>query len=80
MGPKTPRVGAEGGNGAETPKYPYLRPVGADRLGAFPVGVYCRFPDGRVRIPSRDEPARFCTIGHHADCIGFRRARYLERV
>ena len=65
-------------NNAETPKCPYLRPHRADRLAAFPMGVYCRLPDGRVRIPSRDELARFCTTGHHADCIGFRRARYLE--
>ena len=68
------------GNDAGTLKCPYLRPERADRLGAFPLGVYCRLPDGRVRIPSRDELARFCTTGHHADCVGFRRARYLETV
>ena len=67
-------------NNAGTPKCPYLRPHRADRLAAFPMGVYCRLPDGRVRIPSRDELARFCTTGHHYDCVGFRRARYLETV
>ena len=38
-------------------------PAGAHRLGAFPLGVYCRLPSGRARIPSRDELARFCTTG-----------------
>jgi hypothetical protein len=65
---------------AETPKCPYLRPERADRLAAFPIGAYCRLPDGRVRIPSRDELARFCTTGHHADCVSIRRARYLDTV
>ena len=59
-------------------KCPFLRPAGADHLGAFPLGVYCRLPSGRVRIPSRDELARFCTTGYHRDCLAFRQARYLE--
>jgi hypothetical protein len=31
-----------------------------------------------MRIPSRDELARFCTTGYHRDCLAFRQARYLE--
>lgn len=53
---------------------PFLRPETAERLAAFPVGVYCRLPDGRVRIPSRDELVRFCTTGRHDDCFAYRRA------
>ncbi|MBI3030354.1 MAG: hypothetical protein HYY64_12650 [Candidatus Rokubacteria bacterium] len=68
----------EPSNNDEVLACPYLRPESADRLAAFPLGVYCRLPHGRVRIPSRDELARFCTTGHYADCVGFRRARYLE--
>jgi hypothetical protein len=59
---------------------PFLRPEAADHLEAFPVGVYCRLPDGRVRVPSRDELARFCAAGHYRDCPGFRSARQRERV
>lgn len=65
---------------AGAPTCPYLRPETSDCLGSFPMGFYCRLPRGRVRIPSRDELARFCTTGHHGDCVTFRRARYLETV
>ncbi len=65
---------------AGSPKCPYLMPERPDRLGAFPVGVYCRLPGGRTRIPSRDELARFCTTGHHYDCPDYRRTRRLETV
>lgn len=54
---------------------PFLRPERAERLAAFPVGVYYRLPDGRVQIPSRDELIRFCPTGHHSDCLAFRRTR-----
>jgi hypothetical protein len=66
------------GYNAEMLKCPYLRPETAERLAAFPLGVCCRLPHGRVRIPSRDELDRFRTTGHYADCVGFRRARYWE--
>ena len=34
--------------------------------------VSCRRPDGRIRIPSRDELNRFCLGGHFRDCPGYR--------
>jgi len=57
---------------------PFLRPMMTSHLGAFPIGIYCRLPSGRVRIPSRDELARFCTAGQHRDCPAYRRACYWE--
>ena len=66
--------------GVNALRCPFLRPGGAHRLGAFPLGVYCRLPSGRARIPSRDELARFCTTSYHRDCLAFRQARYLETV
>jgi hypothetical protein len=57
---------------------PFLRPRMASHLEAFPIGVYCRLPSGRVRIPSRDELARFCTAGRHPDCPVYRRAHAWE--
>ena len=65
---------------ADATRCPFLRPCGSPHLGAFPLGVYCRLPSGRVRIPSGDELARFCTTGYHRDCLAVRQARYLETV
>lgn len=62
----------------EAAQCPFLRPMMVSDLGAFPMGVYCRLPSGRIRIPSRDELARFCSAGHHHDCPVYRRARYRE--
>jgi hypothetical protein len=62
------RVGADGKN------CPFLRPDGTVPLYPFPVAVYCRLPGGRIRIPSRDELARFCTSGHYHDCLAYRRS------
>jgi hypothetical protein len=33
--------------------------------------VYCRLPDGTVRVPSRDETERFCTTGRQGECPGY---------
>ena len=44
----------------------------------FPTGIYCRLPSGRVRIPSHEELARFCTAGHYYDCPRFTRVRAHE--
>ncbi len=44
----------------------------------FPTKVYCRLPSGRVRIPSHEELARFCTAGHFYDCPRFIRVRANE--
>lgn len=54
---------------------PFLKPVVADRMWMYPTGVYCRFPSGRIRVPSRDTVARFCTSGRHDDCPSYRRWR-----
>lgn len=40
--------------------------------------VYCRRPDGRTRIPSRDETRHFCTTGRHLGCQGYRRTHVDE--
>jgi hypothetical protein len=52
---------------------PFLGPEMAERLGEV---LVCRLPDGKSRIPSKDELARFCTGGHHYDCPLYREARH----
>jgi hypothetical protein len=37
------------------------------------VGVYCRLPDGRVRVPAREEVKGFCVPGRHRECPHYRR-------
>jgi hypothetical protein len=37
------------------------------------VGVYCRLPDGRVRVPGREEVKSFCLPGRYRDCPHYRR-------
>lgn len=59
---------------------PCLAPQLPERLGSFPLGVYCRLPGGKVRIPSRDELARFCTSGHHYDCPLYQEGRRAETI
>ena len=45
------------------------RPLGArGRL----IGIYCRLPDGRVRVPAADERRRFCLPGEWHDCPVYR--------
>ena len=62
----------------ERKECPFLRPRMSSHGAAFPVGIYCRLPSGRVRIPSRDELARLCTAGHYSDCLVYRRAHAWE--
>ena len=57
---------------------PFLQPTMASRSELLGIGVYCRLPSGRARIPSRDEVARFCAAGKFRECPVYRRARYLE--
>lgn len=57
---------------------PFLRPRMTSHLEAFPIGVYCRLPSGRVRVPSHDELRRFCTKGDYHDCPVYRRAHAWE--
>lgn len=50
---------------------PYLVPVVADRLWVYPVGAYCRRPDGKPRIPSSTTLANVCTTSEHVTCTGY---------
>ncbi len=52
---------------------PCLTPAVARRGGKFPVPVYCRLPNGRVRIPTPEQLASLCTAGQHHNCPGYRR-------
>jgi hypothetical protein len=51
---------------------PNLGPGISDVTTRPTCAVYCRLPDGRIRIPSRDELSRFCLAGHFRDCPGYR--------
>ena len=37
------------------------------------IGIYCRLPDGRVRVPPADELRRFCLPGQWRDCPVYQR-------
>jgi hypothetical protein len=55
-----------------TRECPYLqpaRPLSGGRL----IGIYCRMPDGRVRVPPEDERRRFCLRGQFEQCPAYRR-------
>jgi hypothetical protein len=54
---------------------PFLVPVVADRLWLYPVGVYCRRPDQRLRVPAAATLARVCTTSTHIECTGYRASR-----
>jgi hypothetical protein len=49
---------------AEETGCPFAVP-GVPRSGA---AFYCRLPNGRVRIPARDERVRFCESGRYHAC------------
>jgi hypothetical protein len=36
------------------------------------VGIYCRLPTGRVRVPNADEVKRHCVPARFAECPVFR--------
>jgi len=55
---------------------PFLRGVAVDWIWLYPTAVYCRPPSGRVRVPSGETVARFCTSGRYAACPGYRRASF----
>ena len=57
----------------ETPNCPFLVPEVSDPLGPLSLPVYCRLPNGRVRIPTRDQLAYLCSAGHHQNCPGYDR-------
>ena len=52
---------------------PYLVDVTADRLHVYPRGVFCRHPDGRIRLPGRATVATRCSGEAFQDCEGYQR-------
>jgi len=40
---------------------------------AVAVGIYCALPDGRVRVPARDERQLYCLPGHPEACPVYHR-------
>jgi hypothetical protein len=50
---------------------PYLFSVMADRLWLAPRGMYCRRPDGPVRIPASTTVACMCMTAAHLVCPGY---------
>ncbi|OGK80881.1 MAG: hypothetical protein A2X52_15475 [Candidatus Rokubacteria bacterium GWC2_70_16] len=59
---------------------PFLRPETVGRAPALDLRVYCRLPEGHVRVPSRGELARLCTAGHYRDCPAYAHATATERL
>lgn len=59
----------------ETP-YPNLMPRSVRRAAgsSAPLSVYCRLPNGRVRVPTQAELASLCADGRYVDCPGYRRS------
>lgn len=54
---------------SECPFLQPARPLGSGRL----IGIYCRMPDGRVRVPPMDEMRRFCLRGRWEECPTYQR-------
>ena len=54
---------------------PFLTPKVSLRPAVLSIPVYCRLPNGRVRVPPRDQLMFLCTVGQHYDCPGYRRWR-----
>ena len=54
---------------------PNLRPLFERRAGGSSglLPVYCRLPNGRVRVPTRDELASLCLGERYPNCPGYRR-------
>jgi hypothetical protein len=52
---------------------PYLTPKVSWPRAAPSFPVYCRLPNGRVRVPLPDQLMVLCTAGHYHDCPGSRR-------
>ena len=47
---------------------PFLQPTLPIGRRETAIGIYCRLPGGRVRIPTRDEVKRFCVPQAWRDC------------
>ena len=50
---------------------PYLVDATADWLWLYPSGVFCRRPDGRVRVPAAATLAARCDGEHFRQCEGY---------
>ncbi len=61
------------------PECPFLVPVMADRLWRDRTSVYCRRPDGRVRVPSPTTVACICATHAHLVCPDYLGDARLER-
>jgi hypothetical protein len=58
---------------ADVTECPSLQPSRPLTLGQRAIGLYCRLPNGRVRVPSRDETRRFCLVDRWRDCPVYQR-------
>jgi hypothetical protein len=58
---------------ADTGDCPFLQPSRPLGVHGRLIGIYCRLPDGSVRVPRADERRRFCLPGHWEDCPVYRR-------
>ncbi|MDO8478748.1 MAG: hypothetical protein Q7W02_21625 [Candidatus Rokubacteria bacterium] len=52
---------------------PLLMPGASKGRAGFQVAVYCRLPNGRVRVPTPDQLGSLCFAGRYRDCPGYRR-------
>jgi hypothetical protein len=52
---------------------PCLQPARPQGSSGRIIGLYCRRPDGGVRVPRRDELQRFCLTERWRECPGNRR-------
>lgn len=53
---------------------PFLMPeIGGQLAVYYPAAVYCRLPNGRVRVPPPEQRAYVCSAGHYEDCPGYQR-------
>jgi len=50
---------------------PYLVDVTADCLWLYPSSVFCRRPDGRIRVPAPATVAARCDGDHFHECEGY---------
>jgi hypothetical protein len=52
----------------ETTECPYLQPARPLGGNGQLIGIYCRFPDGHIRVPPAEDKRRFCLTGRWKRC------------
>ena len=52
---------------------PFLQPTKTLTLEQRAIGLYCRLPNGHVRVPPLDKRRRVCLVGRWRDCPVFQR-------